>query len=71
MVNPNQTVYDGSQTDHHASEKYTAAALFNKSNATKFKAIVIASPTNPTNVSEPASLNDLNGFIILSAGADA
>jgi hypothetical protein len=34
-------------------------------------AIVIASPINPMNVNEPASLNDLHGFIFLSACADA
>jgi len=63
MVNVSQAVYDGNQTDHHLSEKYSASAFFNKSNATKFKAIVIASPNNPMNANEPASLNDLHGFI--------
>jgi hypothetical protein len=47
MVNTSQTMYDGNQPDHHLSEKYSADAFFNTSNATKFKAIVIASPTNP------------------------
>ena len=40
-------MYDGNQPDHDLSEKYSADAFFNISNATKFKAIVIASPTNP------------------------
>ena len=47
MVNTNQTMYDGNQSDHHLSEKYCADAFFNMSNATKFKTIVIASPSNP------------------------
>ncbi len=46
MVNTSQTKYDGNQSDHHLSEKYCSDAFFNTSNATKFKAIVIASPTN-------------------------
>jgi len=40
-------MYDGNQSTHHLSEKYCADAFFNMSNATKFKTIVIASPTNP------------------------
>ena len=71
MVNVSQTVYDGNQTDHHLSEKYSASAFFNKSSATKFKAIVIASPTNPINANEPPTQNDLHGFIFLSACDDA
>jgi len=47
MVKTSQTRYDGNQSDHHLSEKYSADAFFHTSNATKFKAIVIASPTNP------------------------
>jgi hypothetical protein len=47
MVNTSQTMYDGNQSDHHLSEKYAADAFFNKSNAIKFRAIVIASPVNP------------------------
>jgi len=60
-------MYDGNQSDHHFSEKYSAAALFNKSNATKFKAMVIASPNNPMNLNELADLIDLHVFIFLSA----
>jgi hypothetical protein len=71
MVNVSQTMYDGNQIDHHLSEKYSASAFFNKHSATKFKAIVIASPTNPMNAKAPASQNDLHGFIFLSACADA
>lgn len=40
-------MYDGNQPDHHLSENNSADAFFNMSNATKFKTIVIASPTNP------------------------
>jgi len=71
MVNTSQTMYDGNQPDDHLSEKYSTDAFFNISKATKFKVIVIASPTNPTNANEPANLNDLHGFIFLSACADA
>ena len=62
MVNTSQTRYDGNQSDHHLSEKYSADAFFNISNATKFKAIVIAIPTNPI---------ILNDFIFLRVCDDA
>jgi hypothetical protein len=47
MASTSQTPYIGNQWDHHLSEKNSADALFSISNATKFKTIVIASPTNP------------------------
>ena len=71
MVNVIQTMYDGNQTDHHLSEKYPASAFFNTSSANKFKAIVIASPTNPMNANELANQNDLHSFINVSAYVDA
>ena len=69
MVNVSQTMYDGNQSDHHLSEKYSAAAFFNKNNATKFRAIVIASPVNP--MTKPTNLIVLCGFIFLRACDDA
>ncbi len=62
MVNTSQTIYDGNQSDHHLSEKYSADALFNIKKATKFKAIVMASPTNPI---------ILNDFMFLRVCDDA
>ncbi len=67
MANISQSKYDGNQDDHHSSEKYAADALLKKSNATRFKAVVIASPNNPMNLNELADLMDLHVFIFLSA----
>jgi hypothetical protein len=47
MINTSQAMYDGNQPEHHLSEKNSADAVLNMSNANKFETIVIASPTNP------------------------
>ncbi len=62
MIKTSQTMYNGNQSNHHWSEKYSADAFFNTSNATKFKTIVTASPTNPV---------ILNNVIFLRACDDA
>ena len=62
-------MYDGNQTDHHLSEKYSADVFFNKSNAIKFKAIVIVSPTNPDTPN--TNMTILNGFIFVRVCDDA
>lgn len=60
MINITQTKYEGSQADHHLSEKNAADALFRKSKATRFRAMVIASPKSPTNLHELADPIDLH-----------
>ena len=42
-----QTMYDVNHSAHHFSEKYSADARLKKSNATKFRTVVIASPSKP------------------------
>jgi len=51
-------MYAGNQSDHQLSEKNSAEGCFNISKATKFTAITIASPSNPT------VLIVLNEFIV-------
>jgi hypothetical protein len=51
-------MYAGNQSDHQLSEKNSAEGFFNISRATKFIAIKIANPTNPT------FLIALNEFIV-------
>ena len=60
-------MYAGNQSDHHLSEKNSADAFFNRSKAIKFKAIVIASPSNPI----PSNPIVLNGFRVLRVCDDA
>ena len=67
MANISQSKYAGNQADHHSSEKNAADALLKKSNATRFRAMVIASPNSPMNLNELADLIDLHVFIFLSA----
>src|ERR1035437_4528207 len=47
IVKLSQVTYDVNPADHQVSEKYSADARLNTSNAIKFKTVVVASPINP------------------------